>query len=221
MNTAILTGAMVAAFSAIHILVGRLRFLDGTPRSRWLSFAGGVAVAFVFLHILPDLAAHQDEFAEGLGVSEVIAESAVNALALAGLVIFYGLERAVKLSRAASQESGAGDRTQDNVQYLHLVAYGAFNVLVGYLLLHREDTSGWGLALFFVAMALHFVTADFGMRQDNPHSYEKIGRWVIASCSCGGLGTGSCHGGQRAVSRLPFRLSCRRHRADGVEGRAT
>lgn len=49
-----------AAFAAIHFLVPRLRFLEGIPRSRWLSFAGGVAVAYVFMHLLPELAEHQE-----------------------------------------------------------------------------------------------------------------------------------------------------------------
>lgn len=175
-----ITAAMIAGFVAIHLSVNRLRFLDVTPRSRWLSFAGGVAVAYVFLHVLPDIGMHSREFASELGMDSMVAESVVYSLALAGLAVFYGLERAVKISRGKSRAAGEGDRIQNDVLYLHLVTYGAFNALVGYLLLHREESGTWALALFFVAMSLHFLTADFGMRQDHREAYDRLARWIIS-----------------------------------------
>jgi len=36
-----------------------VRLLDVVPRSRWLSAAGGVSVAYVFMHLLPELAEGQ------------------------------------------------------------------------------------------------------------------------------------------------------------------
>ena len=51
--------ARISLVSAIllalaHIFAGKLRFLEGTPRSAWLSAASGVSVAYVFVHLLPD-----------------------------------------------------------------------------------------------------------------------------------------------------------------------
>ena len=46
------TGLLALGFALIHLLIGRLAFLRAIPRSRWLSGAGGVAVAYVFLHVL-------------------------------------------------------------------------------------------------------------------------------------------------------------------------
>ncbi|RPF72090.1 hypothetical protein [Aurantiacibacter spongiae] len=192
MSTAetLVTGAMVLVFAAIHLFTKRLRFLDSTPRSKWLSFAGGVAVSYVFLHVLPEIGAHQRTFAAEMGVPALVAESTVYSLALAGLAVFYGLERAVKVSRARSRAKGAGDRLERRVLYLHLATYGAFNMLVGYLLVHREEGGAGALALYFVALALHFVTADFGMRNDHSAAYDRIGRWVIAAAVIAGWGLG-------------------------------
>lgn len=50
-----LTGILAAIMATIHIFAGRLRFLDVIPRSRWLSMAGGAAVAYIFVHLLPEL----------------------------------------------------------------------------------------------------------------------------------------------------------------------
>lgn len=175
------TFAMVAAFAAIHLMIERLSFLDISPRSAWLSFSGGVAVAYVFLHVLPDLAAHERVFAQEMALSTTLAEMLVYALALLGLVSFYGLERQVRKSRRRSRENGRGDRIEDHLEWVHTGSYAMLNLLVGYLLLHREETGPASLAIYFVAMALHFLTSDYGMRLDHSEAYRKRGRWVISA----------------------------------------
>ncbi|MER3494566.1 MAG: hypothetical protein C4323_21315 [Mastigocladus sp. ERB_26_2] len=50
-----LTGLLAIALALVHIFSGKLRFLEVTPRSIWLSLADGVSVAYVFVHILPEL----------------------------------------------------------------------------------------------------------------------------------------------------------------------
>lgn len=39
-------------FAVLHVLGGRLHFLDRAPRRGLLSAAGGVSVAYVFVHLL-------------------------------------------------------------------------------------------------------------------------------------------------------------------------
>lgn len=182
----ILTAACAAAFALIHLFIGRLTLFDVRPRSRWLSFSGGVAVAYVFLHILPELSGHQQTFAEGLGVGEEAAETWVYLVAFVGLVLFYGLERAVKVSRKASER----DRVESELLWLHLLSFGLYNILVGYLLLHREEEGLWSLGIYTVAMSLHFVTSDYGLRQDQKDQYDRWGRWIIAGAVFLGWGLG-------------------------------
>src|SRR5690606_33800677 len=148
----------------IHLFIGRLRFLDVVPRSRWLSAAGGVAVKYMFLHVLPELSAHQQTFAGALDLSATAAEAWVYLVALAGLACFYGLERAAKVSRNRSTEQGKQDAVEAEIFWLHAGSFGLCNVLIGYLLVHREEPGIWPLINYFVAMALHFLTNDFGLR---------------------------------------------------------
>lgn len=185
-----ITGAMVAVFAAIHLLIRRLRFIDTTPRSRWLSFCGGVAVSYVFLHILPDLGAHSAQLALSMDAPAIVAESLIYSLSLAGLAGFYGLERRAKISRARSRVKGEGDQVEGDVLWLHVAAYAAFNLLIGYLLLHREETGPWALGLYFGAMALHFVTADYGIRKDHRDAYDNWARWVLAAAVLAGWAGG-------------------------------
>ena len=186
METTFITLAMALAFCAVHLFVGKLRWLDRTPRSRWLSFAGGVAVGYVFLHILPELGAHAGTFERATGLGGRLAEGLVYTLSLAGLSLFYGLERALAVSRDERMAREGRDRPHHPVFWLHIGASALLVALIAYLLNHREDPSAAGLALYFAAMMLHFVTADFGTRSDHPEIYDARGRWVLAAATLGG-----------------------------------
>ena len=183
------TALMALAFCAVHLFVGKLRFLDQEPRSKWLSFAGGVAVAYVFLHILPELGAHGSTFERALGIARGAAEAWVYTLSLAGLSLFYGIERAIVVSRGG-RERGDGRRPESGVFWLHIAASGLLIFIIAYLLNHREDPTPEGLILFFVALLLHFVTADFASRADHPEIYDGAGRWVLVAATLAGWLTG-------------------------------
>ncbi|MBP0438668.1 hypothetical protein [Tianweitania sediminis] len=179
------------ALAAIHLFIRKLHFLDVVPRSRWLSAAGGVAVAYVFLHILPELSKHQETFAEQLGVGEGTAESWVYLVSLVGLAAFYGLERAAKISRGRSRSEGGEDAVEADIFWLHIGSFGLYNGLIGYLLVHREEPGLWPLVIFFVAMALHFVTNDYGLREDHKTRYDRFGRWILALSVVAGWALGA------------------------------
>jgi hypothetical protein len=107
-----LSGIFAIAFALIHLFAGKLRFLETTPRSIWLSFASGVSVAYVFVHILPELSQAQETITGAVGEALSFLEHHVYLLALLGLAIFYGLERAAIVSRQRNQKEGKGDVTE-------------------------------------------------------------------------------------------------------------
>ncbi len=184
--------ALLAAtgLAIVHLFSGKLRFLEGTPRSIWLSMAGGVSVAYVFVHLLPELAEGQEAIAEAIGEGLAFIERHVYLLALLGLIVFYGLERAAKLSRGRQQEASAGERASGDVFWLHVLSFAIYNAIIGYLLLHRVATGLEALLLFFIAMALHFVVNDYGLREDHKDLYTRIGRWVLAGAVLVGWSVG-------------------------------
>jgi hypothetical protein len=187
------SGLFAIALALIHLFAGKLRFLEATPRNIWLSFASGVSVAYVFVHILPELGQAQ-ETVTGL-VNETLSflEHHVYLVALLGLAVFYGLERVALGSRQRNQKAGKGDVTEEGVFWLHVASFALYNALIGYLLLHREEPGILSLFFFFFAMALHFVVNDFGLRENHKHAYHKFGRWVLAAAVIFGwvIGVGS------------------------------
>jgi zinc transporter ZupT len=114
---------LVAGLVLIHIFAGYLRFLQGIPRSRWLSMAGGVSVAYVFIHIFPDLEQAQTKISQGWRLLPAIEHHAY-LVALLGLVIFYGLERLVKSSQSRSSSPASDDnKTPERQVYFGSISF--------------------------------------------------------------------------------------------------
>ena len=180
--------AALALLVLVHVATPGLKFLQGTPRSVWLSVAGGVSVAYVFVHFLPELAASQEAVAQAAG-GPGLASRHVFLIALGGLLTFYGLHRLAQTSRSRRQgepvEGGRGSEgeapTSPRIFWIHMASFAAYNLLVGYLLLHREVMTVRSLAFFAVAMALHFVVTDYGLNEDHKAPYRRIGRWVLVA----------------------------------------
>ena len=186
-----LSAVLAAALAIVHIIAGQLRFLDILPRSRWLSLAGGISVAYVFIHLLPELSAQQQAFEQNNGFDLVAyLEHHAYVLALVGLVVFYGLERSAKLSRGRNRQAGQENIPSLGVFWVHIASFAVYNAIIGYLLLHREEKDTGSLLLYFFAMALHFVVNDHGLWQNYKTDYDRYGRWVLALAVIVGWGIG-------------------------------
>ncbi|GGK65620.1 hypothetical protein ACD591_02110 [Rufibacter glacialis] len=176
-------------FMVVHLLGYRLKFLEGMPRSIWLSGAGGVSVAYVFLHLFPELQegqAHVEKAARGQGL--FFLEHHMYVMALVGLVLFYGIERLAINTRRGGK--GAGDETPVSVFWVHMGSFALYNALIGYLLHKREEESAQEILFYWVAMALHFLVNDFGLREHHKERYQKLGRWLLVAALALGWGIG-------------------------------
>lgn len=178
--------AAAVALALVHFFAERLTFLDRIPRSGWLSFGGGVSVAYVFVHLLPEVGAGGEAVAAWLPLAFL--EHHVYLVALSGFVAFYGLERLAVRSKDDPESAGGGgeaagerDRASSpsGVFWVHVGSFTVYNVLIGYTLHHREDFAS--LVLFTVAMALHFVVNDYGLREHHRRLYHDVGRWLVSA----------------------------------------
>ena len=185
--------ALIAAvaLAVVHVTANRLRFLDVVPRSRWLSLAGGVSVAYVFVHLLPELNEAQEALGD-VGVGTVpFLDSHAYLLALVGLAVFYGVERRSHRSRRRQREEKGVDATSPGVAWPAIASYALYNALIGYLLVQRHDRGLVNLVLFSVAIGVHFVVNDQSLREHHRDLYHRRGRWIVAAAVVGGWAVGA------------------------------
>ena len=182
-DSVLITGLVALGFAFVHVFGRAMRFLQVTPRSIWLSISGGVSLAYVFVHLLPELAQRQEESLRHLGRSgESLLALHVYLTALLGLVLFYGLDRLVRQARrGARAQTVSQDGKADGIFWVHLASYGLYSVLIGYLLVHREETDARGLVIYAIALGLHFVVNDQGLREYHGQAYDRKGRWILAA----------------------------------------
>ncbi|AEH36786.1 hypothetical protein [Halopiger xanaduensis] len=211
--------AVALALALTHLFAGRLGVGGRIPRSRWLSAAGGVSVAYVFVHLLPGV----HEAATTLDAYELPTPTAFAdhhgyLIALLGFVTFYGLEQLARRSRrsrrsesasSSEPESTRTDRSRTDerpgtgVFWLHVGAFAAYNAIVASLL---WDRALGGLLPFGVAMALHFIVTDDGLREHHGRTYHRRGRWVLSAAVLVGFAGGAALEGTDVLVAvfLPF-----------------
>ena len=183
---------VTGGFAAIHLFAARLRFIRTAPRSRYLSLAGGVSVAYVFVHLLPE-AEHFAGRMEGTGLERL--GPPVYLLALAGVIVFYGMERWVVTRGGGRSEMGRGeDHTGEEpsagVFWVHVGSFAVYNALICYLLVREAQYDAAELAIYAVAMGLHFLVNDFGLRDHHGRLYDRWGRWLLATAAVLGWAVG-------------------------------
>ena len=80
-----------------------------------------------------------------------------------------------------------GRRVSTPIFWLQLGSYAGFNLIIGYLLVDREETGLVNLATYAIAMAMHFIVTDQGLREQSHPDYDAFGRWVLAAAVVGGF----------------------------------
>jgi hypothetical protein len=173
-------------FVLIHFSSKYMKFLDAVPRSRFLSIAGGVAVAYVFIHLLPELS-HYQQLMSDIRDKDFAIEHQAYFIAMLGLAAFYGLERMVKVSK----KNGDSAHARPGVFWIHVGSFFLYNAIIGYLLVRGYDRSLWNLIFYFFALAVHFLTNDHGLRKSHNELYDRYGRWLLAGGVLLGWGIGA------------------------------
>lgn len=184
-----LTFCAACGLALIHVFAGRLPFVGASPRSAWLSLAGGVSVAYAIVHLLPDLEDRRRTIAGGSGNSSAL-DHLLYLIVLAGLLFFYGLEKLAQRGREArSDDEPSDDKAPDAIFWLHVASFAAFNALIGYALV-KEDRDLRALVLYVIAIGLHFLVNDDGLRQKHQRQYSRFVRWALSAAVLAGWAIG-------------------------------
>ena len=142
----------------------------------FVSFSGGVAVAYVFLQMLPDLVEYNKPIGEYLLKNQWLTsftELLIYIVALSGFLMYYGLDLIAERY---------GDQHNDHWLYrLHLSMFCLYNFLITYTMSLRVVSSITATILFTIAMALHFMLTDQKFCRLYPGRFDHVGRFVLMS----------------------------------------
>jgi hypothetical protein len=145
----------------------------------------GVSIAYVFVHMMPEIAGAREAYAQSTKLPVVFRGMLVYFVSMVGFMVYYGLEN---IRRRVKSRSNSAD---DHADYLiHIGGFSVYVWMITYLLVNRIEKTPIFIALYTVAMIAHFLTIDHSLREEHRALYERGGRWVLAAMSALGWGTG-------------------------------
>jgi hypothetical protein len=185
---ALLAALVLAGVYALRIGAGAGELAERIwTRRRWVSAAAGISVAYVFVDVLPELAAQSEAVRKVANESAWFVGQRIYFLALLSFVVMYGIEHIV-LSKRRQRKSSGASKERDAVYWLHLGGFAAYSLLIGYLLIERAERGVLPLAVYASAMAVHFVVVNHALVEEHGEVYRRHGHRVLALAVLTGWG---------------------------------
>ena len=180
----------IAILCGIHLFASRVKALQSVPRNGWLSFAGGASVAYVFLHLLPELEAGHRQLLDTGHRLVSWTEYPTYIIALLGLTGFYALERLAKRHAPMAAHKDIDEEPEEvrAVFWIHIVSFTVYNLVVGSALYEMHAAGPRNFWLYVVAMGFHIFVTDQGFTRHYRKPYLRFGRWILAGALLIGWG---------------------------------
>ena len=185
------TLAAALAFAAVFLFGQRFEVRRKGWRRAAVSAGAGAAVAYVFVDLLPELGEAGESFVRATALQALwYVESHVYVAALIGFVVFYGLEHLVTWSRQPTTDA-SGDAQDSPVFVIHIGGFSAYVAMVSYMMVRGTGSAAVSVALYAVAMGLHFLSIDHSMLREHGAKYLWPGRFILAGAVLAGWACGT------------------------------
>lgn len=165
----------ILVLSLVHLFAFKAAHLGKSRHARLLSAGSGVAIAYVFIDLLPKLADSEGVVNDLFKGPFPYLERHVYIMALVGFLVFFAVDR------SKGYKGGT---------WISLSAYLLFNFLVGYAISDKDDPEVQPLFLFTFALALHYFSNDYSMSLEDGNKSTKV-RWYLVLALFTGWLTGS------------------------------
>jgi hypothetical protein len=182
-GTALASGLAAALFAAAFLFghyVRPLKWLGFGDRAV-ISFCAGMSAAYVFVHLMPELAEAREIFAASQSSVERYEGMSVYLFALLGFIVFYGLESL----RTHLDEASAGQEARRDLQ-LHLAGFVSYVGLMAYLALRALDETPTSQALYAIAIFAHLLGINQEFRREHGALYDLRIRLILAGAAIAG-----------------------------------
>jgi hypothetical protein len=182
----------VLVFAGIFLFGSALR-LGGLRRHiATVSAAAGASCAYVFVQLLPELSEAGEAFVEATTHRKLpFPEYRIYVAALVGFVFFYGLEHLTSWSERMGRKSAPGYGSGDPIYLLHIGGFAAYGWLVSYTLVRGPDRAPAFVALYALAMGLHFLSVERSLVEEHAELYRRPGRQILAGAVLAGWACGA------------------------------
>lgn len=173
--------AVITGFSVVHVFTNYIKFLSREPKNRVMSLVSGGSIAYVFLHLVPELT-HYQEIAENAELPLWMEKlDYVTYLAtLAGIAFFYGINQLSEKSEEHNKRKKNMTRPSKYIFILEISAFAMYNILIGYLLVELSGEMVFDYIIYFIVFSFHFIANNRILHLTHEDLYTRAGRWILA-----------------------------------------
>lgn len=167
----------VAIVAATHLFAARIEAAAGARLRQLLSLAGGIAVGYVFVALLPKMGYYTDLFRQAHPDAPDLSLLRLYLFGLLGFLVYFAADR--------YHAKADGGRT---AVVLHGIVFATYSALVGYLIAHAEEArSGYVPHIAVgVVMAVHLFAVDHQLRGWHGAAFDRVLRYVFALAAVAG-----------------------------------
>lgn len=163
-----------------HIACGRVKIFHYFETHGWISFSAGASVAYVFVHVLPEIGIYQEQITGHSGHHQAVSffNQPLYLTALGGLCFLYLLD---------TIEAGFYDKASNKLKrhkyYMPIftarsLIYIIYNFMIAYIVTERPGRGLINITLISIALVLHFIVFNTGFREVYEELYDRYIRWL-------------------------------------------
>jgi hypothetical protein len=187
--------AIIIGIVFILIQLYALTIVERSPigEQKLLSLSGGVAIAYVFIYILPTLHKKQEEFGGSLAL-----DTELYFLGLLGLLVYYSVY-------SFAQTKAATKLKEKTIYMVQVGFFMVYSFIISYVVfssdVQRVESLFYGLAI-----SLHFIGWSYHLGKKHHRLHKSRGRYILAGATLFGsiLGTFGPSSGLFVESMIAF-----------------
>jgi hypothetical protein len=167
----VIAAALALVLVIVHLIAPWVARLPGSTQDRLASIGGGVAVAYVFVQLLPELAEGGRSLTD-LPISDYaptpVIESGLFLVALIGMIAIYSLD--------VLADNGRGSTRW--LYGVHMAVFALINAIYAYTMPSLLTTGIDYAVLFTLAIGAHVLLVDRTLARAHPDLFRHEDRWI-------------------------------------------
>ena len=168
--------------AAVHIISNRAKLLNAFEAHGWVSFGAGASVAYVFIHVFPEIGIFQQQIAGHAGHNQPVSfiNQPLYLAALGGLCLIYFLDTIEERANRQGADSLREHEYHMPLFYLRTFLYTMYNIMIAYIITQRPGEGLINITLITFGLMLHFIVVNVSAYEKYGELFEKYMRWSSA-----------------------------------------
>ena len=163
----------VSLLIGVHLLSGKQKWWQFFEAHGWISFSAGSSVAYVFIHVFPEIAVLQQQFSY-FNLSQhgtPFLNQPLYLVLLIGVCLPYMLDT-VELHYSADKK-----QIYQSIYLVRKLLYTLYNFMVGYMLVNRHSEGILSMKMMVIVLVMHFIVLNANFKEIYPALFRKQIRW--------------------------------------------